>query len=162
METDEGLYHASPQTQGRIAHQSIDTKRASTRSHDLQSLSISSEKYRLIGKIDLYKADKHLLIERKYNLKRIFQGQIYQLWAQYLCMCEMGYDVKSIAFYEISTNKMFPITLPDEEQLNEFEHFLVQFRSFDPSSSITINSDKCHHCIYSNLCDKTEDENVYQ
>ena len=44
METDEGLYHATPQTRGKIAHETIDTKKASNRAGDLQSLPILSEK----------------------------------------------------------------------------------------------------------------------
>ena len=86
METDEGLYHATPQTRGKIAHETIDTKKASNRAGDLQSLPILSEKYKLMGKIDFYRSKDKKLIERKYQLKNIYQGQIYQLWAQYLCM----------------------------------------------------------------------------
>lgn len=81
METDEGLYHATPQTRGKIAHETIDTKKASNRAGDLQSLPILSEKYKLMGKIDLYRSKDKKLIERKYQLKNIYQGQIYQLWA---------------------------------------------------------------------------------
>ena len=117
MESDEGLYHATPQTKGRNAHETIDTKKASNRTEDLQSLPIISERYKLMGKIDLYRGRVKKLIERKYQLKNIYQGQIYQLWTQYLCMTEMGYEVKEIAFYEISTNKMIPVALPTEEQL---------------------------------------------
>ena len=29
MESDEGLYHATPQTQGKIAHETIDEKKSS-------------------------------------------------------------------------------------------------------------------------------------
>ena len=89
MDTDEGLYHAIPQTRGKIAHQSIDTKKASNRKDDLQSFPVFSEKYRLMGKVDMFKKKEKLLIERKYQLKQIFQGQIYQLWAQYFCLLEM-------------------------------------------------------------------------
>ena len=53
---------------------------------------------KLMGKIDVYRADKKLLIERKYQLKQIFQGQIYQLWAQYFCLTEMGYEVTASLF----------------------------------------------------------------
>jgi len=81
MESDEGLYHATPQTRGRNAHETIDTKKASNRAGDLQSLLILSEKYKLMGKIDLYRSKDKKLIERKYQLKNIYQGQIYQLWA---------------------------------------------------------------------------------
>ena len=45
MDTDEGLYHAIPQTRGKIAHQSIDTKKTSNRKDDLLSFPVFSEKY---------------------------------------------------------------------------------------------------------------------
>ena len=99
MEADEGLYHATPQTQGRIAHENIDKKKASNRADDLQALPVMSEEYGLMGKIDIYKGREQKLIERKYQLRNIYQGQIYQLWAQYLCMKEMGYDVRAIAYW---------------------------------------------------------------
>ncbi len=162
MDTDEGLYHATPQTRGKIAHEAIDNKRASNRSYDLQSLPIISGEYGLLGKIDIYRGKEHKLIERKYQLKQIYQGQIYQLWAQYLCMVEMGYQVDSIAFYEISTNRMIPVELPNENQISEFRGFLNSFRTFDPSLPMSINRNKCKHCVYCSLCDKTEEENVYQ
>lgn len=49
MESDEGLYHATPQMRGRNAHESIDTKKASNRADVLQSLPVMSEKYKLMG-----------------------------------------------------------------------------------------------------------------
>ena len=162
MESDEGLYHARPQTRGRNAHETIDTKKASNRTEDLQSLPIISERYKLMGKIDLYRGKVKKLIERKYQLKNIYQGQIYQLWAQYLCMTEMGYEVMEIAFYEISTNKMIPVALPTEEQLVQFQAFLKKYQTYDPEQPIVVNSNKCKHCIYCSLCDKTSEENVYQ
>ena len=97
METDEGLYHATPQTRGKIAHETIDNKKASNRADDLQSLTVMSDEYGLMGKIDIYKGKEHKLIERKYQLRNIYQGQIYQLWAQYLCMKEMGYICGSLS-----------------------------------------------------------------
>ena len=83
METDEGVYHASPQTRGKIAHKTVDEKRTSNRADELQSLPVISHTYRLMGKIDIYRRREKKLIERKYQLKNIFQGQIFQLWAQY-------------------------------------------------------------------------------
>lgn len=65
-----------------------------------------------MGKIDVYKRKEKKLIERKYQLKQIFQGQIYQLWAQMLCLREMGEEVESLAFYETSTNKTIPVAMP--------------------------------------------------
>jgi CRISPR-associated protein Cas4 len=162
IESDKGLFHAMPQTRGRNAHETVDKKKASNRADDLQSLSVLSEKYKLMGKIDLYRGKEKKLIERKYQLKNIYQGQIYQLWAQYLCMKEMGYEVYEIAFYEISTNKMIPIALHTTEQLEEFKSFLKSYQTYNPEQPFPINSNKCRHCIYCSLCDKASEENVYQ
>jgi len=162
MDTDEGVYHATPQTRGRIAHEATDQKRSSNRAHDIQALPVLSVEYRIMGKIDIYKGDEKKLIERKYQLKNIYQGQIYQLWAQYLCMKEMGYEVDSLAFYETSTNTMHPIALPSQDDLSMFQRFLDSYRHYDPLSAMTVNPNKCSHCIYCSLCDKTEEMNVYQ
>lgn len=120
MESDEGLYHATPQTQGKIAHETIDEKKSSTSKDVLLALPVFSERYGLMGKIDVYKIKEKLLIERKYQLKQIYQGQIYQLWAQMLCLQEMGYEVERLAFYEISTNKMIPVNYPSAEDIKAF------------------------------------------
>ncbi len=162
METDEGMYHATPQTRGRIAHETVDEKRTSNRADELQSLPVISHTYGLTGKIDIYRGREKKLIERKYQLKNIYQGQIYQLWAQYLCMVEMGYEVDALAFYEISTNKMIPVEMPSDEQLSQFRQFITSYKNYDPSEPIRTNRNKCSHCIYCSLCDKTEEDNVYQ
>lgn len=162
MDADEGLYHAKPQTRGRIAHETVDNKTASNRKDDLLSLPVYSSQYKLMGKVDVYRRKEKMLIERKYQLKQIFQGQIYQLWAQYFCLQEMGYEVERIAFYETSTNKMIPIPLPEEKGIIQFAAFIESFHQFNPADTIHTNPNKCRHCIYCNLCDKTEEENVYQ
>lgn len=162
METDESIYYAIPQVRGKIAHTGIDKKTYSPRNDCITALPVFSDKYGLLGKIDLFKVAEKKLIERKYQLKQIFRGQIYQLWAQYFCMQEMGYNIESLAFYEISTNKMHPIDIPTQEDEKEFSDFITKFRNYNPSDSITIIASKCQHCIYNNLCDKAEVENVYQ
>ena len=131
--TDESLFHATPQAQGRIAHETVDEKNSSTRKDVLQALPVYSEKYGLMGKIDVYKMKEKYLVERKYQLRQIYQGQIYQLWAQLFCLQEMGYKVERIAFYEISTKRTFPINLPTAEDIQRFEHFLRSFRNYDPT-----------------------------
>ena len=161
MDTDEGLYHAAPQTIGKISHSSIDNRTYSSHKDDYTSIAVFSEKYNLSGKIDLFKKQEGILIERKYKLKHIYSGHYYQLWAQYFCLTEMGYKVNKLAFYEISSIKMIYIPLPDKQQTEEFEIFLKQYRSYSPSDPITVNSNKCIHCIYCNLCDLAECENVY-
>lgn len=162
MDADADMYKAVPQLKGTASHEGVDKGRGSTRATDLFGMSVYSEELGICGKIDVYKQDKELLIERKYNLKRIFQGQIYQLWAQYFCMQEMGFGVKTIAFYEISTNKMTVIPLPMEDEKRELLSVITDFKSYRPLEDvISINPNKCIHCIYCNLCDKTMEENVY-
>lgn len=161
MEADESIYHASPQVRGKAAHKAIDAKTYSTRKEDVMSMSVCSERLRLVGKIDLYRRDKKMLVERKFRLKQIYQGQLYQLWAQYVCLQEMGYDVEKMAFYETSTNKMIPVELPKEQDNRNLETFIIRFREFRPENPIVINSNKCIHCIYCNICDKTDTDNVY-
>ncbi len=161
MGGDEDLVHATPQTKGKAAHEAIDEKKYSSRKDEITSLSVYSNELGVIGKIDLYKGKEKILIERKYQLNNIYQGQIYQLWAQYFCMKEMGYDIEKLAFYAISTNKIFPINIPTIENKKELQNFIIRFKQYDPKQNIQINKNKCIHCIYCNLCDKTDTENVY-
>lgn len=161
MEADEGLYHATPQTQGAIAHSAVDKKTTSTTKNEIQALPISSEQLGVMGKIDIYRTNEKILIERKYKLKQIYRGQLYQLWAQYYCMVDMGYEVDKLGFYEISTNTTIPIPLPTDTEKQELMSFIEKFKNYDPAEPIAINVNKCKHCIYCNLCDKTDTENVY-
>jgi len=160
-DSDTTTYQAIPQTRGSLAHLSVDRKVSSHRKEDIMALSVYSERYHLMGKIDLYRSDSQALFERKYQLKQIFQGQIYQLWAQMFCLQEMGFPVKYLFFYEISTRKSIPVKFPNSQDIIFFEKFLKLFREYNPANSIVINPNKCIHCIYCNLCDKTETENVY-
>ena len=161
MDTDEGLYHATPQTKGRLVHEPVDTKTSSNRKEEILALPVMSAELGLVGKIDVYRSKEKKLIERKYQLKRIFRGQIYQLWAQYFCMVEMGFEVDEIAFYEISTNKTIPVNLPTVADKSELFSFIESFKLYDPSEDIIVNPAKCSHCVYCGLCDKTDKENVY-
>jgi len=51
METDKEVYHATPQTRGRIAHETVDEKRTSNRADELQSLPVISHTYGLTGSL---------------------------------------------------------------------------------------------------------------
>ena len=66
--TDEGLYHAKPQTRGKVAHEMVDNKTASNHKDDLLSLPVYSVRYKLMGKVDVYRKNEKLLVERKYQL----------------------------------------------------------------------------------------------
>ena len=162
MAADEDLFHATPQAQGKAVHTAIDEKTYSSRKDEIVGLSVYCDELGILGKIDLYKAKERLLIERKYQLNTIYQGQIYQLWAQYFCMTEMGYKIDKLAFYAISNNKTYPIPLPTEEDKKELMAFIQKFKDYNPEKEIPVNINKCTHCIYCNLCDKINTENVYK
>lgn len=152
---DKGLYQDAPQIVGTQAHESIDFKRYSNSKGLILSLPISSDELGVMGRIDMYRPDSGRLIERKYQLDRIFRGQLYQIWAQYYCMLEMGYSVYELLFYEISKNKVHPLALPTSDEQAELKHFLNTFREFNPLLFEATNPMKCSRCIYQNLCDKT-------
>ena len=161
MDADEETYHAVPQTRGKIAHEATDNKK-STRKTDIMALPVFCNEIGIMGRIDLYKYEEKHLIERKYKLTKIYQGQLYQLWGECFCMKEMGYEIDRLSFYEISTNKMIPMEIPGEEQKEELKNFVRAFKLFNPMESIDVNDNKCTHCIYSPLCDKTNVNYVYQ
>lgn len=162
MSTDEDVFKAKPQVEGTFAHSATDSGKSSTRKDDLFSLPVYSDELGVMGVIDVYRREKKLLVERKNNLKKIFRGQLYQLWAQYFCLVEMGYQVEQIAFYEISTNKMLYQQLPGAVEKAELMAFVEKFKNYSPERGVfKINHNKCVHCIYCNLCEKTFEDNVY-
>ena len=151
------LYQDSPQTEGKVAHKAVDNQTYSTRKTVLQGLEIYCDKYRICCIIDIYYADKKILVERKKMIKTIYDGYYFQLYAQYFAMEEMGYEVRKIQFYSMDTNKNYPIYLPQDnpEMLAKFEETIEKINSFKLSDDFTPNPKKCQHCIYEPLCDVT-------
>lgn len=160
-QVDESLYHAAPQVRGSFSHESTDNRKASTKKDVLMAMPVYSDSLGLIGKIDSYIVSEGRLIERKYQLKTIYRGQLYQIWAQYFCLWEMGYDVKELSFYEISTKRTIPVKVPGEDEYNELEALINRYMHYCPDDEIEVNVNKCLHCIYCPMCDKTDSDNVY-
>lgn len=153
--TDESLYHTTDQSEGRAVHSALDDKRYTSAKKVLQTIEIYSEKYGIGGKIDTFDEEKGLLTERKKKIKVIYDGYIYQLYAQYHCLVEMGYDVKAIKLYSMDDNKNYPILPPHEDmdRQNGFEALIASMHEFDLDMPFEPNPNKCAHCVYSNLCD---------
>ena len=78
------MYQSKAQINGTKAHEKVDNEQYSTRKNVITALDVYSEKYRIIGKIDIYDGDKRLLVERKKHINKIYDGYIFQLYAQYL------------------------------------------------------------------------------
>jgi CRISPR-associated exonuclease Cas4 len=151
------VYHSSAQTKGQNAHKSIDSKTYTTSKDILQGIEVYSSRYNLAGKIDTYDQKKELLVERKKKIKVVYDGYIYQLYAQYFALTDMGYSVRKMKLYSMDDNKSYPVALPDDdlERKLQFEDLIDKINAFDLTHPFSPNASKCKHCIYNNLCDVT-------
>ena len=122
---------------------------------DVQGLEVFSEKYKIGGKIDIYDLRNSLLTERKKKIKVIYDGYVFQLYAQYFCLTEMGYNIEKIMLYSMDDNKSYPIEKPEDdgEMFEKFESLISEMTSFSLGDKFETNINKCRHCIYNTICD---------
>jgi len=142
------VFHQTPQIVGKINHEAIDKKRYSSAKKYLQGMSVYSEKYGIAGKIDIYDGEKRHLIERKTKVKEIWQGYIYQLYAQYFCMKEMGYDIEKLFLYSMEDNKKYEIKIPTKREEKEFSNTVEDIKNYNPLLDKKHNCSKCVDSIY--------------
>ena len=151
------LFHELPQTEGKAAHKAIDKRKYSTSRDIYQGIDVYCEKYQLCGKIDIFNVRTGLLTERKKRISTIYDGYIFQLYAQYFALSEMGYYVRSLRFYSIDDNKTYPVSLPKEniEMLTLFEGIVEAIKDCDLDDVNQTNIRKCQNCIYETICDRS-------
>lgn len=152
------VYQQQPQIKGLVAHETIDQKTYSTSKHLLQSQEIYCEKYNLCGKIDVFDTKVGKLTERKREIKTIYDGYIFQVYAHCFALREMGYKVNSIVIHDLLHNKNYNISLPENNQLmfDKFEALINDINNFDlENTDFTPIKAKCDGCIYNQLCDKS-------
>lgn len=151
------LYHDLPQIEGLAAHKTIDDKKYSTKKSILQGIDIFSHKYNLCGKIDIFDTETGLLTERKKHITKIYDGYIFQIYAHYYGLTEMGYSVKQMRFYSSDDNKVYHVKLPHEDPQMQaaFEQVVDNINSFDMENFTPVNDLKCKNCIYESLCDRS-------
>lgn len=149
----DAVYKQKPQIVGSIKHENIDKGYYSSSKRFLQGIPVYSEKYNLVGKIDIYDTELKILVDRKYKVKQIFDGYKYQLYAQYFGMIERGYEVKNLFVHSLSDNKRYEIGLPSKKDLKKFEKIMQKIWEFYADGEIEdVNSSKCKNCIYNTLC----------
>lgn len=146
-------YNAKPQIAGKLAHKSIDERYYSSRNNILQGTEVFSERYGIIGKIDIYNTRTKELVERKKKIKNIYDGYLFQLYAQKMCLEEMGYDVRKMSLHSMTDNKTYSVTLKNKK-IKEFNETLEKMRKFDLATAKCTNIKKCSSCIYHELCRK--------
>lgn len=151
------LYQREEQLDGTKAHETIDKGTYSTSLNILQGIEVYCEKYNIIGKIDMYNKSDKVLTEKKNVIEKIYDGYVFQLYAQYFALTEMGYDVKKIKLYSMKDNKSYEIKLPedDNEMFEKFEKLIKDIREFDMHNYKQINKEKCRNCIYEPACDRS-------
>lgn len=151
------MYQTAYQIDGTKAHEAVDNNTYSTKKSIITSLDVYSEKYGLFGKIDIFDSDRKLLIERKKHVAKIYDGYVFQLYAQYYAMTEMGYEIKRLELRSIDDNKKYGITLPNENEImrHKFESLVNTIRTFDLTTFRQTNIEKCKKCIYEDACDRS-------
>ena len=151
---DKMLTQSHYQINGTHAHQTIEDKRYSSRSSCLQGIDVYCEEYGITGKIDIFDVDTGILTERKKKISQVYEGQIFQTYAQYFALTEMGYVVKRIRLYSMDNNKNHEVKLPmeDPDMKIKFENTLRAMHIFDPSNFKQTNVLKCSKCIYEPIC----------
>lgn len=132
-ETERILYQADSQIKGTAAHKAIDTGSYSSRKNIIMGLSVYCEEFGLVGKIDTYDMERKRLIERKRTVKKIYDGYVFQVYAQCLAMQEMGYVVEEIVIHSLSDNKNYNIPLPekDPDMLEKFKRVIRDIHEFN-------------------------------
>lgn len=151
----ENIFQGKPQVEGLLAHESIDNKNYSTQKNILQGVYVYSEKYNILGKIDTFNIETGELVERKRSIVKIYDGYIFQIYAQYFSLIEMEFNVKTLSLYSLIDNKKFNIRLPSEdfEMEQKFEKLIDKISKYNLSDPIEVNENKCKNCIYSPMCD---------
>ena len=155
LETEENIMvQDSFQLNGTNAHKHSDSATYSTEKSVLQGVSVYCEKYNLIGKIDIFDEKTGVLTERKKKIKTIYDGYIYQIYAQYFSLIEMGYKVNKLRLYSMDDNKAYTVLKPEENKimLEKFEHIITEMNDFSFIDFKQINISKCQRCIYEPLC----------
>lgn len=153
-ELDRSVFQDIDQIRGSFVHESVDKSKYSTRKDVLQGIDVYCSKYNLVGKIDIYDKKNKTLVERKNRIVKIYDGYIFQLYAQYFAMVEQGFEISKLSIYSFCDNKSYEIKLPSENRsmLSKFESLIYSINNFDLSKFHQSNIEKCNKCIYAPLC----------
>ena len=154
---DKDIYQSTYQVNGLNAHRTIDNATYSSRKNVLQGISIYSDQYKIMGKIDVFNIETGELTERKKQVKKIYDGYIFQVYAQYYGLTELGYEVKKIIIHSLDDNKNYFIKLPseDNEMKEKFDKLIYDIHNFNIENFIQTNTKKCANCIYEPSCDRS-------
>lgn len=148
------LTQDSYQLNGSAAHKNSDFATYSSKKSMLQGISVYCEKYNIVGKIDTFDTATGILTERKRKITTVYDGYVFQIYAQYFSLTEMGYNVKKLRLYSMEDNKVYDIPMPQENEVlfTKFENLIRQINDFSLDGFRQNNGLKCKKCIYEPLC----------
>ncbi len=154
IETEKLTYQSYSQLNGTAVHERIDNNEYSDKKNILQAVPVYSEEYNVYGKIDIFDLDKGILTERKKKIVKIYDGYVFQLYAQCFALREAGYKVLRLRLYSMDDNKNYDIKLPENDMvmLNKFNILFKSMNEFDISAFRQNNAEKCNNCIYEPMC----------
>jgi CRISPR-associated protein Cas4 len=150
---DQKIYHATPQTEGKINHENIESKKYTSSRNILQGTAVFSSEYGIVGKIDLFNTQTGELVERKTKIKRVYAGHRAQLYAQAICLRERGIKVRKMTIRSLKNNKKFLVPILSQKEEKRFGALVCKIKNFQPEKNKKVkNQKKCQECIYANLC----------
>jgi CRISPR-associated protein Cas4 len=158
LDMDEKVFSGFNQSAGKIVHKNIDKKKYSSKKDILQGIDVFSEELGVIGKIDLLDLTKGELIERKNKITKIYEGYLFQIWAQYFCLVEMGYKIGYLSFYSLKDNKKIRVKIPTEKDKEKLCALINRINNFHLDNKFSQNIKKCKACPYNKLCDYYQDD----
>lgn len=155
-ETDRISYQSTKQIDGTAFHRSIDYGTYPAPKGMLLGIDVYCEEYGLVGRIDMLDTAKGILIERKRQVKFLYDGYYFQVYAQCLALREMGYEVKKIRIHSMVDNKNYEIPLPENnpEMFKKFQEIIQQMHVFRLDEFEQTCLEKCRNCIYEPACDR--------
>lgn len=146
------LYHDQPQVAGKLTHETIDQNNYNKRDW-ITGMWLCSPLLRICGRADLFNPKTGELVERKRLIRRIYLGQLMQIWAQWYCLEEMCYPVRCLAIHSLADNTRYPLDPPTPIQKESLCNLVGHIFAYDPHHSPpAANPAKCAFCIYAHLC----------
>ena len=142
------------QIRGISAHRSIEEGTYSSRKNVLTGKEVCSQNYGLSGKIDVFDMGTGTLMERKKHVTQLYDGFVFQLYAQCVCLREMGYDVRRLCVHSLDDNRNYDVSLPENDpgMFQRFLELLDDIRTFDIGDLQKQDVSRCSKCIYSMMC----------
>ncbi len=136
------IYKEKPQIEGSLNHRNVDEGRYSTRKKIFSGEYVYSEKFNLVGKIDIFDVEKNQLVERKTYIKKIHLGYKIQLWAQYFCLKEMGYSPEWLFLRSVKDNQVYEIPIPTKREEKILMELVQKIKNLKPEELLE------NHCDY--------------